>query len=522
MDNENEDIKIIEAFKPEVEKSNNVITTESFDDYHKNLFTILIKILDSSMSQKSIEKIEIDLFDVKERYSRINIKSREVDMKIQEVSYYLMCKYLETRNIEKAKDFCANFGDAMKEYIISRIKCEMPNVIESNNYYAAMLKIDITEGVNLDVNNIKFWEGILNIEKPASNYRLPNEWQPLNSLVLRRRTALGLSISSYNCFGFFKVFKIHYDPRSEKNKMNQLDIQKLKEYLIRPKVIKNIWIVFEEGIEDVVLDLDNVNMLCDFTIKLPSTAKTIGGNLFRESINLSRVDLSNTRIEVIGDNTFLNSNLKKIKMPITLKNVGNSAFANCKNLKKVDFSNTDLRKISRSAFYNSGIKSVKLSNEIGAIDLEAFSNCKNLKQLDLSNTQINRIDSGFFANSGLEKVKLPESITALDFGAFSDCKNLKEVDLSKTKVRRIGAYAFFNSSVENVKLPNTVQKVEYEAFARCKNLKKIDFTKTRLDVVDAYAFYGSGVQDVKLPDELYKIDETAFNGCKNLKKINLP
>ena len=520
MDNENLDIKIVEGFNEE--PVNDLFVGENLDEYHRNLFTILIKILNTCIAQKNIERFEIDLADVKERYFRIDVKSNAVDMKIQEASYILMCKYLESRNIEKAKDFCVNFNDKMKEYIISRVRKDIPNVIESNNYYAAMLKIDIMEGVNLDVNNIKFWEGILNIEKPNQNYRLPNEWQPNNSLILRKKGSLGISISSYNYFGFLKVFKIHYDPRSEKNKMNQLDIQKLKEYLIRPKVTRNIWIIFEEGIENVELDLENVNLLCDFSIKLPSTAKTIGGNLFRESINLSKVDLSNTQIEIIGENTFYKSNLKKIKVPYTLKVVGTNAFADCKNLKKIDFSGTDLRKINRSAFYNSGIKSIKLSKEISSINLEAFSNCQDLKTLDLSSTQITRIDPGFFANSGLEKVKLPEGITALDFGAFSDCKNLKEIDLSKTKIKRIGAYAFFNSNVEKIKLPNTIQKVEYEAFARCKNLKKIDFTKTKLDRVDAYAFYGSGVQNVKLPDDVYSIHETAFHGCKKLKDINLP
>jgi len=527
MIEEDNKIRITTAFSDAPQNINNfgllALDSEPLDDYNKEIYSILIKMLDASLKTGNIDRLEADLQEVKTRYERSDSISRAVDMKIQEVQYVLMCKYLESKNLEKARTFCERFDDHMEEYIVSRIRLGgIPNIIESNNFYAAMLKIDISQKVNLEVRKLKFWEGILNIEKPSSNYRLPKEWQPNNkSLMVRPNGFMGLSMNSYSYFGFVKVFKIRYDPKSQKNKMNLGDVQKLKEYLIRPRVTKNIRIVFEEGIEDVVLDLNNVNVLCRFSIKLPSTAKTFGGNLFSNNVNVSRVDLSNTQIESIGDSTFINSNVEKIIVPSCLKQIGNHAFANCYYLKKLDLSYTGITMINRSAFYNSGLKSIKLSKTINKMDLEALSKCKNLSYIDLSKTSIEKIDSGFLASSGVSKIKLPRNINELDFGAFSDCQNLKEIDLSNTKLRKIGAYAFFNSNIKSIKLPATVESIDYEAFGNCKKLRRIDFSNTNLEKVAPYAFYGSGVNEVKLPDTVKEVSSTSFKECDNLKKINL-
>ena len=501
----------------------NLLDTENHDDYYKNIFSVIISMLDSSISRGNIEKLENDLLEVKLRYERCDQNSHAVEMKIEEAQYVLMCKYLETRNIEKAKALCENFDEVMEEYVIHRIKNSTNDFAYDDNYYAAMLKIDICERINIEVNSIKFWEGVLNIEKPYLNYRLPPQWQPDNiGLVLAPNHSLGFSFNSYNYFGFVKVFKIRYNPKSEKNKMNLGDVQKLKEYLVRPKITKNIRIIFEEGIENIYLDLNNVNILCNFSIKLPSTAKRIGGNLFRGNVNIQNVDLSGTRIESIDDGTFYNSNIKKLIVPSTLKSIGKNAFANCDNLKDVDLSNTKVSKINRNAFYNSGLRKIKVSNSLSFIDLEAFSKCKDLKKLDLSKTQITALDSGFLAYSGVKKVKLPSNISTVDFGVFSDCKDLKEIDLSNTKIKKIGAYSFFNSSIEKIRLPQSIEEIEYEAFGKCNNLKNIDFRKTNLRKIAPYAFYSSGIKNIKLPKCLKEVSSTSFSACDNLKNLDMP
>ncbi len=492
--------------------------SKDLDTFHKSLFNTIIALLDDCIKKDTIYDLEDGLKEVKKRYESVEEKNDEVTYKIRSAEYQLMCKYLEINYIEKANNLCATFDNSMEEYITTRMKQIDSNLLESNNYYAVLFKAEILKHKNMDVNSLKFWEGILNVEKPLFNYRLPNEWQPTGqALILKPSGILNMDFSAINCLGFFMYFKIHYDPRSDMNHMNMEDIQRLREYLIRPKTVKEIRITFDEGIEDVYLDLDNVNRFCEFYIKLPSTARSFGGNLFKGNINIVSLDLSKTKIETIDVSALKDSTIRFFKAPPQLKKIENHAFANCQNLKKLDFSKTDLRYIKGNAFYGSGIKNVSLSNSITNIDIEAFSECKNLKLLDLSKTKILRLSSGFLANSGVRKVILPSKIDELEFGAFSDCKMLEEVDLRNTKIKTIGSYAFFNSSVKRIRVPKTLEKIEYEAFAKCNSLRKLDLSKSNLRKIDAYAFYESGLKDVKLPKQDVEINERAFTDCKALQ-----
>jgi hypothetical protein len=105
-----------------------------------------------------------------------------------------MCRYLENKQFEKATQFCKKFGKDMEEFIFSRIKLGTPNVVEYGNYYAAMVKVDISERVNVNVNSLKFWEGIMNVEKPEVNYRLPLFWQPQNEMLLKENNSIDFEI----------------------------------------------------------------------------------------------------------------------------------------------------------------------------------------------------------------------------------------------------------------------------------------------------------------------------------------
>lgn len=487
------------------------------DKFDSKLFDLLIKMLDSGIELEIIEKLELDIKEAKLKYYSCGYESEEVVNKLQEASYKLMCLYIKNNKIEQANLLCSGFNDDMKKYIMDRIKPSYPNIIVNDNYYVAMLRLEISEGRNIDVRNIKFWEGIYNIEYPDSNYVLPNEWQPtMTSLIPKDNSFLQKTIN----FGLFRVFRIRFDPTSDRNKMNLEDIQRLKEFLIYKKSCKKIRLSFEEGIEDVIFDL-GVNTNCTFTVQLPSSAKRIGGSFFKFSSNVTSVDLSSTKIEIIEDNTFRNSSIKTIKFPNSLRLIGNNAFYECYDLEEVNLENTNLEKIKSSAFYDSGLRKIKLPNTIQTIDIEAFSNCICLREIDFSKTALNDFNSGLLTNSGINRIKCPEKLRSVNFDTFSECFNLQSIDLSKTNVKRIGSYAFHNSKIKNIKLPNTLKEIEYEAFSGCKDLRIVDLSKTNVEKIGAFAFYNSGVSEIKLPESLKTIDKNAFVGCENLKKLNL-
>ena len=498
----------------EQENNNSIVEDGKFDS---KLFDLLIKMLNSGIELEIIEKLELDIKEAKLKYYECGFESEEVVYKLQEASYKLMCLYLKNNKIEQANLLCSGFNDDMKKYIMNRIKPVYPSVVVNDNYYVAMLRLEIGEGRNIDVRSIKFWEGIYNIEYPDSNYVLPNEWQPtVTSLIPKEKSFLQNTIN----FGLFRAFRIRFDPTSDRNKMNLEDIQKLKEFLIYKKSCKKIRLSFEEGIEEVIFDL-GVSTNCTFTVKLPSTAIRIGGSFFRNSYNVTFVDMSNTHIEIIDDNTFRNSGIRFIKFPNTLRMIGNNAFYQCIYLEDVNLENTILEKIKSSAFSNSGLKRIKLPSTVQSIDIEAFSNCIVLKEIDFSKTFLNDFNSGLLTNSGVNKVKCPKNLKSVSFDVFGECYNLQSLDLSKTNLKKIGSYAFHNSRIRTIKFPNTLKEIDYEAFSGCKDLRVLDLSKTSIEKIGAFAFYNSGVSEIKLPESLKTIDKNAFVGCDNLKRLNL-
>ena len=389
-----------------------IVIKESYDDLNINnestnqtvstpLCSILIDMLNSGIEFGFADRLELDIKQARQKYGEIDEKSEEFEIKLQEALYKLMCLYLKDNQIEKAKVLCESFDDKMEQYIFARVKPSYPVIIENDNYYCAMLKVDIAEKRNINVKTLKFWEGIYNIENPSSNYRLPEECQPeITSLVVKEKAVLGFA----NKFNFSKVHIIRFDPSSEKCKMNLYDIQKLKEYLIYKKNVKSIRIVFGEGIEEFDFDLD-IQTNCRFYIKLPSTMRRINGDFFKNNKNIDVLDMYESQIEKIGESTFENSSIKTVKFPKSLTVLGKNAFKDCPYLERIDLLNTKLEFIKQGCFMNSGIKDIKFPSSLRVIEIEAFSGCRELKALDLFNTNVNAIDSGVISDTGLTKIR---------------------------------------------------------------------------------------------------------------------
>jgi Leucine-rich repeat (LRR) protein len=508
--NEEKELEIKEAYSTDVIKTNNVYESTP-------ICKLLIDILDSGIEFGFIDRLELDIKQTKAKYNETDETSKEFEDKLQEASYVLMCLYLKDNQIEKAKSFCESFDSRMEEYIFNRIRPSYPVIIENDNYYCAMLKVEIAEKRNINVNDIKFWEGIYNIEYPESNYRLPEQWQPeIKSLVAKENSFVVMARN----FSFVKTYKIRYDASSDRYKMNLFDIQKLKEYLIYKKNVHNIRIAFEEGIEDVIFDLD-IKCNCKFFVKLPTTARRIGGSLFNNNSNIDVVDISESRIEKIEEGTFENSSIRMIKLPQCLYSIGKNAFLGCKFMEKINLSNTSIKFLKQGCFRKSGIKDISFPSSLRVIEVEAFSECKNLKSLDLSKTELSLLNAGLISESGLSKIKLGENVRGIGFDVFSECNGLKKVDLSATSVEKIGPYAFYNANIRKIKFPNELKEIDYEAFSGCYNLETLDLSKTNIERIAGYAFYNSGIKKVKFPKTLKYLSEDAFYGCKNLKKLDL-
>lgn len=139
-------------------------------------------------------------------------------------------------------------------------------------------------------------------------------------------------------------------------------------------------------------------------ISIPKSVENIGEYAFFGCSSLSRVEVKNTKIDLIGKSAFEGcESLSEISLPDTIKTIGKSAFKDCKSLKNLTIP-----------------KSVK------AIEEDAFSDCTKLK-LEFKSSGREQVKN-LLEKSGIkkeQKIKFNgEDITVENFLAKSD--NTKE------------------------------------------------------------------------------------------------
>lgn len=71
-------------------------------------------------------------------------------------------------------------------------------------------------------------------------------------------------------------------------------------------------------------------------VKMLSDLKVISQKAFSNCVNLSNVEILGTpNIMFIGDNSFENTNLKKVVLPFGVKHIGSNAFSRCRSLEEL-------------------------------------------------------------------------------------------------------------------------------------------------------------------------------------------
>ncbi len=270
------------------------------------------------------------------------------------------------------------------------------------------------------------------------------------------------------------------------------------------------------------------------SLKLPSTLKTIGDNVFDSSWDIEKVEIPNG-VTKIGSNAFCScDSLKELTIPSTVETIGNHAFEDC------------------------AVVSVKIPNGVKEIGEKAFSFCTNLKSITIPKS-VTKIGYGALeGTSSLEKIKvnsknpnyksvknvlfnkkmtelirycaaktgtsytLPESVTKIAYGAFEYSKNLETFKGSKN-LKSIGEEAFFDC--ENLKKVTNIDSVKTlgkSAFLRCYDLESIKLSNN-ITVIPESAFgLCSSLKEITLPNKLTKIETYAFFSCRSLKKIKFP
>lgn len=298
------------------------------------------------------------------------------------------------------------------------------------------------------------------------------------------------------------------------------------------------------------------------TVKLPSTLKKIGSQVFYGNASLMSVEIPDGVTEIgsnafnactslvslnipdsvveIGDSAFENcTSLKQINIPTSVQKLGASLFRGCKSLADengfVVNNNTlyayygternivipeNIHTIAHYTFNKSGIVSIVLPSTLRKLG-SAFQGCEMLEEVIVPEGVEAIYDHTFSGCIRLSKVVLPSTITQIGSGVFKGCEALKEIELPQS-VQHIGKYAFENCiGLEKLSLPNSLSSLEYQSFKSCSQLKTVQLPND-LKVIGAEAFAGcTSLESVEIPAGVSEIQYSAFQYCSSLKEVKM-
>lgn len=160
-------------------------------------------------------------------------------------------------------------------------------------------------------------------------------------------------------------------------------------------------------------------------VVFPANVKRIQKNAFNNNKQIRKLTL-NEGLEVIEEATFAFSSLEEINFPSTLKEVRKYAFNGCSNLSKADLSHTKISVLPEGLFGNSGLETVVLPTNLTDIGAQAFLNTTKLTSIGIP-VNVKSIGNEAFRQTGATSVFLPNNLSSIGQRAFYLCPNLQEV-----------------------------------------------------------------------------------------------
>lgn len=329
-------------------------------------------------------------------------------------------------------------------------------------------------------------------------------------------------------------------------------------------------IVIPEGVETIAEEAfkENINIT---SVVCPSSLREIEELAFWGCRNLDKVTLNDGLIR-IGQEAFLDTNLKSVKIPYTVENMGLTPFE-CTmkvNIRNNHYSDVDgvlynkeqtslilyprrykykeieiplsVYSIEAYAFESNKAEEIILPEDRICMGEYLFNGCENLKVLTIKQEfpEKIRIDNDTFTGFDVENCILRVPFDALSGYAnderFKDFKYITAIEGSRCLiynesgtevigcdteicdsivipegVTKITEGAFEGiEEIERVELPNTLLKIGNASFYDCPNLAEIKLNKGLRDI-GSDAFRGTGMSCVKIPDSVVKIGYSAFS-----------
>lgn len=257
-------------------------------------------------------------------------------------------------------------------------------------------------------------------------------------------------------------------------------------------------------------NVDDFMSVCK-TIKIPTSVRKIGDNVFSDFSEVTTVTFSGTNITSIGEN----------------------AFSGCSSLKSIDFKNVNKLTIGKNAFEGcDSLKTVTAGKGGTVIGANAFASLDSLTTVNLNaDSGESSISNNAFEASGVTKVTLSKETTSIGANAFENCSKLKEINLGVlTKLTTISANTFSGTALLNIEIPSGVLFIKDNAFADIGNEDEYGDTvystltfKNANNKIKASSnvFEGTEIKSVTIPANLYntKVGELDISTFGNVHEI---
>ena len=153
----------------------------------------------------------------------------------------------------------------------------------------------------------------------------------------------------------------------------------------------------------------------------------------------------------IGDNAFLDSDIKSVSIPMTVDKIGEYAFSNtCLELLIIPNS---VREIGEHAFFNNKyLKKLVLPKYLKTIPLAMAWYCDRLEEVRIPNTVETIEERAFLLCESLKSIIIPSSVTSIGYWALAHCTSMTDIYCQATNVPNTDLAAFDNSPIENMTL----------------------------------------------------------------------
>ena len=308
------------------------------------------------------------------------------------------------------------------------------------------------------------------------------------------------------------------------------------------------------------------NALSSVTFEEDSHLVKIGFGSFCDALNLTQINLEDTKLEEIGMFAFGDISgvvgekfvpLQEVTFPETLKTIGMHAFANCLTLSDVtipgsieslgfqaffgctELSNINIEIESIEGYFNS-LPDINLGINFGELDsvfnMDYVLNPENYSlSLQVFMANYNGDNGGLHTTLSknflltqngepLQDIEVPSTITKIPAYAFSFLK-IRSVDMPNG-VASIGDGAFvYCSNLTSVSNLDEIVSIGDYAFYRCSSFAGFDTIPSSVVSIGDYAFYLSAIKIVSIEadSKLEYIGDYAFYDCEFIESnINLP